>query len=79
MNTPCALTANLNPVQEKTENNDIMGEFQGPTETILSTLPIKCLHKKQENQARSKARDGMITISRNLRAMRVTWRPNSVR
>jgi hypothetical protein len=38
MNTPCALTANLNPVQEKTENNDIMGEFQGPTETILRVM-----------------------------------------
>jgi predicted helicase len=73
-----SIIGELSPSGDPDEN--VFDIRQGVVISIfVSTLPIKCLYKKQENQAISKARDGIITISRNLRAMRVTWRPNSVR
>jgi len=49
---------------------------------FLSTLPMKSLHKKQENQdcaSAGKASCGMITNSRNFNAIAAVSRPKSVR
>ena len=48
----------------------------------VSTLPVKFLYKKQENQgceSEAKASCGMMTNSRNFKAMEAASRPKSVR